>query len=104
MERPERVGLLSSQHAGLLKRVGTLLRGAVRREPSPAAEPAVPDEQGIEALRHRVAHLEAMVEGLQDAVYRQSAQHHERLEELRRKTEPGEIARALSDDVRKRGL
>ena len=104
MDRSERAGLMSSQHAGLLKRIGTLLRPALRRDASPAAEPPAPDEQGIEALRHRVAHLEAMVEGLQDAVYRESAQHHERLEELRRKTEPSEIARALSADERKRGL
>jgi len=51
-----------------------------------------------------VERLESVVEGLQDAVYRQAQQHDRDLEELRRRTEPTEIARALSEDARRRGL
>ena len=44
------------------------------------------------------------LEGLQDAVDRQSVMQAEQITELRRRTEPGEIARALSEDARKRGI
>jgi hypothetical protein len=55
-------------------------------------------------LMARVAHLEAVIEGLQDAVYRQARQHDEDIAELRKRTDPAELARALSADARKRGL
>jgi hypothetical protein len=51
-----------------------------------------------------VTHLEAMIEGLQDAVHRDSRRTHEELDDLRRRTEPSEISRALSRDQRERGL
>lgn len=55
-------------------------------------------------LTTRVAHLESVVEGLQDAIYRQARQHDRDVAELRRRTDPAELARALSDDARRRGL
>ena len=58
----------------------------------------------IQALETRLAHLEAGHEGLQDAVYRQAIQHDENLAELRRRLDPRQLARDLSDDERKRGL
>jgi hypothetical protein len=45
-----------------------------------------------------------MIEGLQDAVYRQSVHHDKEVEELAARLEPEEIARALSADARRRGL
>ncbi|HEX4804811.1 MAG TPA: hypothetical protein VFU94_02825 [Conexibacter sp.] len=48
--------------------------------------------------------LESVVEGLQDAVYRQARQHDAAIAELRERTDPAEIARALSADARRRGL
>ena len=48
--------------------------------------------------------LEAMIEGLQDSVDRQARRQDERLAELARQIEPAELARALSDDARKRGI
>lgn len=55
-------------------------------------------------LRTRVDALESLVEGLQDAVHRESVRYDAMIDELHKKTEPEEIARALSDDARKRGL
>ena len=55
-------------------------------------------------LTARVERLESVVEGLQDAVYRQAQQHDRDIGELRRRTDPTEIARALSEDARRRGL
>ena len=58
----------------------------------------------LERLEERLAHLEALVEGLQDAVHRDSTRHEERMAALERKTEPEALAKALSDDARRRGL
>jgi hypothetical protein len=58
----------------------------------------------LSALRTRVNHLEAALEGLQDAVYRDAQRHDEEIAELQRQTQPENIARALSGDARRRGL
>lgn len=60
--------------------------------------------QRISALESRVADLEEMLEGLQDAVHREAMRRDEQMARLERKTEPRELARALSDDARERGL
>jgi predicted RNA-binding Zn ribbon-like protein len=60
--------------------------------------------EDLKRLRQRLEHLEALVEGLQDAVHRDSVRHEERMAELERKTQPEALAKALSDDARRRGL
>jgi hypothetical protein len=57
-----------------------------------------------EDLQDRIERLERVVEGLQDALYSESRRQNDRVDELRCRLEPSEIARALSDDARKRGL
>lgn len=61
-------------------------------------------ERRIEALEARVERLGKELEGLQDAVHRQAVTHDERITDLRRRTEPEQMARALSADARRRGL
>ena len=73
----------------------------LRRRPSP---PEDLSRHRIDALEGRVADLEELVEGLQDAVHRDSVRRDEQAARLERKTEPRELARALSDDARERGL
>jgi hypothetical protein len=58
----------------------------------------------IDALEGRVADLEEMVVGLQDAVHRDAVRRDEQFARIERRIEPGELARALSDDARERGL
>ena len=58
----------------------------------------------IESVERRIDHLESLVEGLQDAVHRESVRHDQQAAHLERKTEPEQIARALSEDARRRGL
>jgi hypothetical protein len=58
----------------------------------------------IDALERRVADLEEMVVGLQDAVHRDAVRRDEQITRLERRMEPRELARALSDDARQRGL
>jgi predicted nucleic acid-binding Zn-ribbon protein len=74
------------------------LKGA--RRPTMSAD----DRLRLEKLEQRLAHLEALVEGLQDAIHRDSIRHEERLSELEHKTQPDALAKALSDDARRRGL
>jgi hypothetical protein len=80
---------------GLRERIGRLAQ--VRR---PGRQP----HEDLEQLRERLGHLEALVEGLQDAVHRSSVRNEERMAELERKTQPEALAKALSDDARRRGL
>jgi hypothetical protein len=61
-------------------------------------------ERRLERTEQRLADLEAQVEGLQDALYRQARRGADTHEELLRRTEPERIARELSDDARRRGL
>ncbi len=58
----------------------------------------------IESLEKRVSHLETMIEGLQDAVHREITRTNDQIDELRQRTEPAELSRALSEDARSRGL
>jgi hypothetical protein len=67
-----------------------------------ALEPSA--EQRLELLERRVSHLEELLEGLQDAVHRESVRRNEEAAQLQRRTAPREMARALSEDARKRGL
>jgi len=87
------------ERPALLKRVGEMVRAR-----APVTTKAPPPERADAALQARLDHLESLVEGLQDAVHRQAVRHHEELEELRRRLEPSEIARALTEDARRRGL
>jgi hypothetical protein len=62
------------------------------------------DDEELAALRKRVDALEAMVEALQDALYRQAVHHDGQIDELVHRTSPEEVARSLSADARRRGL
>jgi hypothetical protein len=73
-----------------------------RRDAVPA--PEQPWKQRVEGLEARLRHVEAELEGLQDGVHRQAVRHHEDIEDVRRRLAPDEMARALSDDARRRGL
>jgi hypothetical protein len=74
------------------------LTGALRRRRRPAVDPR------IDSIVERLDRLEALAEGLQDSVYREARRQDERMDELHARTEPSEIAKALSDDARRRGL
>jgi uncharacterized coiled-coil protein SlyX len=55
-------------------------------------------------LRARIAHLESTLEELQDSVYRDKRRHEQELADMRKLLDPANLARALSDDARRRGL
>jgi ABC-type phosphate transport system auxiliary subunit len=90
-------------------RLGRLLDRVTRRRHAVAGKaesaPATMDtDERLATLERRVAELEALLEGLQDSVHREAVRREGDIEELRRKTLPGEIARALGEHGRKHGL
>ena len=69
--------------------------------------PGSPDagwEHRLQTLEARMEHPQSALEGLQDAVHRQAPLEDENVAELRGRTAPGQMARDLSKDARKRGL
>jgi hypothetical protein len=58
----------------------------------------------LDVLALRVERIEAALEALQDAIYRQAVLHDKEIAELRRRTEPPQMARDLSEDARRRGI
>jgi uncharacterized coiled-coil protein SlyX len=85
-------------------RVSTLWHGGDGENGERGAEQDRRLERRLEAVETRLDHLEAALEGLQDALYRQSQREDETVEELRRRTDPERMARDLSKDARRRGL
>lgn len=57
----------------------------------------------METLEARVQHLEAELEGLQDAVYRRAVLEDEHIDELRTRTAPEQLARDLSQTLASAG-
>jgi uncharacterized coiled-coil protein SlyX len=90
--------------ATIAERVSRLLRRRGGGQRSSPRSPDVAWEQRLQTLEARMEHLEAAFEGLQDAVYRQAVLEHENIGDLRRRTEPEQMARDLSEDARRRGL
>jgi len=77
----------------------------IRRAATPAAVPtSEPDPAAIQALETRVAHLERLVEGLQDSVHRESERQGKMISELQAQVQPAAMGAALSKDARDRGL
>lgn len=62
------------------------------------------DRDRLSALEERITQLEALVQGLQDSVHRESSRHSERITELEARIQPSAMGKALSDDARARGL
>ena len=78
--------------------------GRARRFGRPTKAAQSPEGEQMMALERRIMHLEAMIEGLQDAVHREGVRTNRQLDDLRRRTEPEEISRALDSAARKRGV
>jgi hypothetical protein len=70
----------------------------------PEAAGGDPRDRRIAALESRLDHLESLVEGLQDAVHRDSARHEREIRDLENRTAPGEMSRSLAEHNREHGL
>ena len=79
--------------------------GDERRKTDEAqAASVVSGTRDLPALHARVTELEAMLEGLQDSVHRESTRLHQRLSVVEAQLKPAALGRALSEDARERGL
>jgi len=76
----------------------------LRRRLSSGREGDAGSGRRIAAVETRLLRLESALEGLQDAVHRESTRQNGELAALRHRTEPRELARSLTDDARKRGI
>ena len=87
---------------------GLIARTVRRRRPASGDRPdsrrSDPQPDQLRALEARVAHLEQLVEGLQDSVHRESDRHAKLIAELQAQTQPEAISAALAKDARDRGL
>lgn len=54
----------------------------------------------LDDLHQRVAHLEQLVQGLQDSVYRETQRQDRHLAELDARLDPGALAAALGQEAR----
>jgi transposase len=88
---------------GLIARIRHLRRQAAVND-TPAAETSPGDSFGVGALETRIAHLEQLVEGLQDSVHRESLRQEDRISALEAQIQPAALSAALSKDERERGL
>ncbi|MGN6171128.1 MAG: hypothetical protein ACTHQQ_23605 [Solirubrobacteraceae bacterium] len=88
---------------GLIARIRQIRRGVAADQPggSPSVDPG---DDPVRALESRVAHLEQLVEGLQDSVHREASRNAKRMAELDTRTQPRALGKALSEDARARGL
>jgi uncharacterized coiled-coil protein SlyX len=91
------------EREGLIARIRQVRRPTAAAE-RPQSSPDSPLPERLQKLEARVAHLEGLVEGLQDSVHRESERHSKLIAELQAQTEPGAMGAALAENARSRGL
>jgi hypothetical protein len=92
-----------SNREGLIARIRQVRRLATTRD-RPEGRAGEPKADPLQALEARVAHLEQLVEGLQDSVHRESERHAKLIAELQTQVQPGTMGASLAEDARSRGL
>lgn len=93
-----------SEREGLIARIRQLRRLTPAADLSARHSAAESQDDRVQALEARIAHLEQLVEGLQDSVHRESERHGKLIAELEAQLQPGAIGSALAEDARSRGL
>jgi uncharacterized coiled-coil protein SlyX len=89
---------------GLVARIRQIRRAAATAQGARTAASNDPDPSRIELLEARMTHLEQLVEGLQDAVHRESERQAKLINDLQTQIRPAAMSAALSRDARDRGL
>jgi hypothetical protein len=91
------------EREGLIARVRQVRRLAAARDRADTQADET-DTDPLRALEARIAHLERLVEGLQDSVHRESDRHNKLIADLQSQVEPEAMGAALAEDARNRGL
>ena len=89
---------------GLIARIRQLRRASAEVHKQAPPSTGDPGRDELDALEARIAHLEQVVQGLQDSVHRESTRLSKRIGELEARTQPAALGRAMSEDARQRGL
>jgi hypothetical protein len=89
---------------GMLERLARLRSRKKAASGADAGGPEAAMSQRLDAVEKRLEHLEAMVEGLQDSVHRESVRQAKKIDELQKSADPAAIRRALERDAREHGL
>ena len=95
--------MTAGDREGLVRRIRQVRRLASAGN-RPKRNPAEADPERLEALEARVAHVERLIEGLQDSVHRESERHAKLIAELQAQIRPEAMGPALAEDARNRGL
>lgn len=88
----------------LVTRLRQIRQTGTTTDAQPGSDAAGPGRAQLVALEERIAHLEQLLEGLQDSVHRESERQGKRLAELEARIQPGTLGEAMSKDARERGL
>ncbi len=92
------------EREGLVARIRQIRRvSPAGRAPTPPSRVEVEPTQ-LDTLEARVAHLEQLVQGLQDSVHRETERQGRLIAELQSQVEPRAMGAALDKDARDRGL
>ena len=89
---------------GLIARIRQIRRLDTAADASARQSTVKPQDDRVHELETRIAHLEQLVEGLQNSVHRESARHGKLIAELQAQIQPGAMGSALAEDARSRGL
>jgi uncharacterized coiled-coil protein SlyX len=93
-----------AERDGLIARIRQVRRVSARASERATSSTPASGQDEMRALEARVAHLEQLVQGLQDSVHRESTRLSERIGELEARVQPAALAKTLSEDARERGL
>lgn len=92
------------ERESLIARIRHLRRARAASQKSDSDRTSGAPNGRADALEERLAHLEQLVEGLQDAVHRESERQDKLIAELQARIHPAAMGAALSKDARERGL
>jgi hypothetical protein len=92
------------EREGLIARIRQIRRAAANADEPASPPPGASKRNDLSSLEARIAHLEQMLQGLQDSVHRESTRQSARIAELEARIEPASIVKALSENARDRGL
>jgi hypothetical protein len=92
------------EREGLIARIRQIRRVGIAPERRAPTAPPAPGGDRADELETRIRHLEQLVQGLQDSVYRESERHAKLIGELQEQVRPSTMNAALNKDARERGL
>ena len=92
------------EREGLLARIRQVRRPGPGGDGSDQRSTVATRDDRMPQLEARIAHLERLVEGLQDSVHRESERHETLIADLQAQIQPSAMGAALAEDARSRGL